>query len=137
MINKKLKIAILTGKRGGFGAMKPMLRNIVADPSLELQLIVTDQHLNEAFGATITEVEREFTVAASIDMKQHGDTAVQRSQALGRCLTGISAELARLAPDCLLLYGDRGEVLATAIAAINLRIPIAHLQGGDVSGNVD
>lgn len=131
------RIAVLTGKRGGFGAMKPMLRAIDADPGLELQLIVTDQHVSQAFGNTIDEVKRDFKVAAAIDMAQSGGGPAQRAQALGTCLHRMSGALLDLSPDLLVLYGDRGEVLATAIAAIHLGIPIAHLQGGDVSGNVD
>jgi UDP-N-acetylglucosamine 2-epimerase (non-hydrolysing)/GDP/UDP-N,N'-diacetylbacillosamine 2-epimerase (hydrolysing) len=131
------KIAVLTGKRGGFGAMKPMLRRIVADPELELTLVVTDQHLDPAFGATIAEVEREFPVAARIEMGPQDGSALARARALGACLTNMAGALAELAPDVLVLYGDRGEVLAAATAAIHLRIPIAHVQGGDVTGNVD
>lgn len=130
-------IAVLTGKRGGYGAMKPMLRLIDQDPSLRLSLIVTDQHLNPAFGATIGEVERDFTIAGKVAMDQTGDTPVERSRALGRCLERISDLLAELKPDLLVLYGDRGEVLAAATAALHLQIPLAHLQGGDVSGNAD
>jgi GDP/UDP-N,N'-diacetylbacillosamine 2-epimerase (hydrolysing) len=130
-------IAVLTGKRGGYGAMKPMLRAIDNDPSLRLSLIVTDQHVSQKFGATIAEVQQDFQVAAAVDMEQVDGSPRARSRALGVCLTRISEVLADLAPDLLILYGDRGEVLATAIAAVTLRIPIAHLQGGDVSGNVD
>lgn len=130
-------IAVLTGKRGGFGAMKPMLRAIDADPALRLSLIVTDQHVSQRFGATITEVERDFRVAAAVDMEQTDGSSKARARALGVCLNKMPDVLADLAPDLLVLYGDRGEVLATAVAAIHLGIPIAHLQGGDVSGNVD
>ena len=130
-------IAVLTGKRGGFGAMKPMLRAMDQDPDIRLSLLVTDQHVNPKFGSTITEIEREFKVAAAVDMEQVDGSPRGRSKALGVCLTKMADVLAELAPDILVLYGDRGEVLAAAVAAITLRIPIAHLQGGDVSGNVD
>jgi GDP/UDP-N,N'-diacetylbacillosamine 2-epimerase (hydrolysing) len=131
------RIAVLTGKRGGYGAMKPMLRAIDEDPELELLLIVTDQHLNPRFGATIAEVQTEFQVAAAIDMEQADGSAAARVAALGICMTKMAKVLEELAPDIIVLYGDRGEVLVTAIAALNLGIPIAHLQGGDRSGNVD
>jgi len=131
------KIAVLTGKRGGFGAMKPLLRAINEDDELKLSLIVTDQHLNNRFGKTIQEVQQEFEVAAAVDMEQEGGSPRERAKALGTCLTKIPDVLFQVKPDILVLYGDRGEVLATAIAAIHLGIPIAHLQGGDVSGNVD
>lgn len=130
-------VAVLTGKRGGYGAMKPMLHAIEDDPELSLSLIVTDQHVNPRFGATIAEIEKEFNVAAAVDIGQKDGSAVARNQALGVCLSRMSVVLDELKPDILVLYGDRGEVLVTAIAAVNLGIPIAHIQGGDVSGNVD
>jgi GDP/UDP-N,N'-diacetylbacillosamine 2-epimerase (hydrolysing) len=130
-------IAVLTGKRGGYGAMRPMLRALDDDPDLRLSLIVTDQHVNPAFGATVAEIERDFTVAAAVDMEQASGAARDRARALGICATKMAEVLADLNPDILVLYGDRGEVLATAMVATNLGIPIAHLQGGDISGNVD
>ncbi len=131
------KIFVLTGKRGGFGAMKPMLRLLRDADDMELQLVVTDQHVSERFGRTIREVEQEFQVAAAVDMEQEGDAPWQRAKALGVCLTRMSDVLERLKPDFCVLYGDRGEVLATATAATTMGIPIAHLQGGDLSGSVD
>lgn len=131
------KVMVLTGKRGGFGAMKPMLRVLRDDPAFELQLVVTDQHLNPRFGRTIAEVEREFPIAAAVDIGQTDDSALGRAQALGRCVTLMAETLEQLRPDCCVLYGDRGEVLATALAATTLGVPIVHLQGGDVSGSVD
>lgn len=130
-------IAVLTGKRGGYGAMKPMLRLIDNDPHLRLSLIVTDQHLNPAFGTTVTEVARDFDVAAQVIMDQTGDSPIERVAALGTCLMKMPKVLEELAPDILVLYGDRGEVLAAATAALHLRIPVAHVQGGDISGNAD
>ena len=131
------RVAVLTGKRGGYGAMKPLLRSIDSDPEMELLLMVTDQHLNPEFGATIAEVEADFRIASAVDMEQADGSAQARVEALGICLTKMARALLELSPDILVLYGDRGEVLVTAIAAVNLNIPIAHLQGGDRSGNVD
>lgn len=135
--SKSRKILVLTGKRGGFGAMKPMLRLMRDDPMIELMLVVTDQHVSAKFGNTIAEVQQEFDIAAAVDMEQQGDAPVDRSRALGVCLMRMSSVLNQLRPDICVLYGDRGEVLATAIAATSMAIPIAHLQGGDVSGSVD
>lgn len=131
------RIMVLTGKRGGFGAMKPMLRLLRDDPAFELQLVVTDQHVSQRFGRTITEVEQEFKIASAVDMEQQDDTPLGRSRALGTCAQKMAGVLADLSPDVCVLYGDRGEVLATAMAATTLMIPIAHLQGGDVSGSLD
>jgi GDP/UDP-N,N'-diacetylbacillosamine 2-epimerase (hydrolysing) len=131
------RIMVLTGKRGGFGAMKPMLRLMQSDPEVELQLVVTDQHVSDRFGRTEREVRQEFDIAAAVDMRQADASPESRACALGRCLEGIARTLAALRPDICVLYGDRGEVLTTAIAATTLNIPIAHLQGGDVSGSLD
>lgn len=136
-MSKLRHIAVLTGKRGGYGAMKPMLRAMEGNPDIRLSLLVTDQHLNPKFGATISEIEKDFKIAAAVDMEQNDDSPRARASALGVCLSRMAEVLADLKPDILVLYGDRGEVLSTALAAITLRIPIAHLQGGDVSGNVD
>ncbi len=131
------KIAVLTGKRGGYGAMKPMLRTIEAHPDLTLQLIVTDQHLDPAFGRTITEVQKDFPIAAAVGMPGQDGSAERRAHALGSCIQGLSEAFTTLQPDLLILYGDRGEVLAAALAATHFGLPMAHLQGGDVSGNID
>lgn len=131
------KVFVLSGKRGGFGAMKPMLRILRDDPGFTLQLVVTDQHLNERFGATIKEVQQEFEIAAAVDMEQSDDTSLSRARALGNCSRRMADVLSNLQPDVCILYGDRGEVLATAMAALTLMVPIAHLQGGDVSGSLD
>ncbi|MDA2909527.1 UDP-N-acetylglucosamine 2-epimerase [Nitrospiraceae bacterium AH_259_D15_M11_P09] len=128
---------MLTGKRGGFGAMLPTLQQINQEPDLELQLVVTDQHVNSKFGRTIAEVEERFKIAAAVDMEQAGDSGADRARALGTCLTRMAGVLADLNPDVVVLYGDRGEVLATAVAAMNLGKPIFHIQGGDISGTLD
>jgi UDP-N-acetylglucosamine 2-epimerase (non-hydrolysing)/GDP/UDP-N,N'-diacetylbacillosamine 2-epimerase (hydrolysing) len=85
----------------------------------------------------VSEVEELFPVAAAIDMEQRGDTGRDRARAVGVCLTRAADVLADLAPDILLVIGDRGEVMAACVAAHNLRIAIAHVQGGDVSGSLD
>jgi GDP/UDP-N,N'-diacetylbacillosamine 2-epimerase (hydrolysing) len=136
-MQSKRRIMVLTGKRGGFGAMKPMLRLLQSDPGIDLQLVVTDQHVSEQFGRTEREVRREFEIAAAVDMQQADASPESRAGALGRCLEGMAQTLAKLRPEICVLYGDRGEVLTTAVAATTMNVPIAHLQGGDVSGSLD
>jgi GDP/UDP-N,N'-diacetylbacillosamine 2-epimerase (hydrolysing) len=130
-------ICVVSGKRGGFGAMSPTMDAIAQHPEMRLSVLVTDQHLYSRFGKTVNEVEAKYKVAAAIDMEQRGDSNRDRARAVGVCLTKAADVLADLAPDILLVIGDRGEVLATCIAAHNLRIAIAHVQGGDVSGSLD
>lgn len=131
------KICVWSGKRGGFGALTPTMRAIQAHDDLELALVVTDQHLYDRFGRTVREVEGQFPVAAAIDMEQADDSNEERARAVGRCLQRSVDVLADLAPDILLVIGDRGEVFAACIAAHNMRIAIAHVQGGDLSGSLD
>ena len=131
------KILVLTGKRGGYGAMKPMLRLLRDSPDFELQLVATDQHVNPRFGYTLQEIKKEFNVAATVDIEQLDASSKNRSKALGSCLTRMTDVFVDLAPDLCILYGDRGEVLVSAVAALHLNLPIAHIQGGDVSGSLD
>lgn len=130
-------ICVLSGKRGGFGALKPTMQSIQEHPDLNLQLVVTDQHLYDNFGKTISEVEKSFSIHACIDMNQKDDSSKERAKAIGICLAKAADVLESLKPDILLVIGDRGEVFAGCIAAHNLQIPIAHIQGGDLSGSLD
>lgn len=117
--------------------MKPMLRLLRDSPGFTLQLVATDQHMNVRFGNTLQEIKKEFHVAATVDIEQSDDKPESRSRALGRCLERMTGVFVDLAPDICVLYGDRGEVLVSAIAATHLNLPIAHIQGGDVSGSLD
>jgi GDP/UDP-N,N'-diacetylbacillosamine 2-epimerase (hydrolysing) len=130
-------ICVWSGKRGGFGALLPTMKAIAAQPNCRLSVVATDQHLYSQFGRTIEEVASHVPVSAEIDMEQAGDSNCDRARAVGVCLTKAADVLARLAPDILLVIGDRGEVFAACIAAHNLRIAIAHVQGGDISGSLD
>jgi len=134
---KQRHICVWSGKRGGFGAMTPTMQEIARQPDMKMSVVVTDQHLYDRFGKTIKEVKDSFPIAAAIDMEQRGDANRDRARAIGVCLTKSADVLADLAPDILLVIGDRGEVFAACIAAHNLRIAIAHVQGGDVSGSLD
>jgi GDP/UDP-N,N'-diacetylbacillosamine 2-epimerase (hydrolysing) len=131
------RICVWNGKRGGFGALAPTMRAIADHPNLELRLVVTDQHLYERFGKTMSEVAASFPIDAAIDMEQAGDGNEDRARAVGRCMVKAVDVLAEIRPDFLLVIGDRGEVFAACIAAHNMRIAIAHVQGGDVSGSLD
>lgn len=137
MPTSRRKICISTGKRGGFGALLPVMRMIDSDPSLELQVIVTDMHLNETFGYTVQEVQRYVQIAEQVSMDQTGDSARERTEALGRCVSGMAVALDRLRPDIVVLLGDRSETLATAFTCVEMGIPLAHIQAGDQSGGLD
>lgn len=137
MRKRPRKVCFLTGKRGGFGALIPTFELVHNDPALELVVVATDMHLSKKFGTTIREVDRWVRGAIRVPMHQVDDRPASRSSALGRAMSGITAALDRAKPDVLVVLGDRGEVYVAVCAALHLGIPVAHIQGGDVSGNVD
>lgn len=134
---KPRRIAVLTGKRGGFGALIPFFQEADKDPDVDLTVIATDMHLSAAFGETIGEVKQWIRNVVTVPMEQQDSRPVSRAMALGQALTGMAQALDHVRPDVLVVLGDRGETLATATAATHLGIPLAHIQGGDLSGNVD
>ncbi len=130
-------ICVINGKRGGFNALLPTMNAIAADPALTLQVLLTDMHLSDTFGRTLDYARQFVDVTRTVPLDQAGDSPLQRTEALGRGLTRMAVALAELKPDLVLLLGDRSETLVAACAATQLRIPVAHVQGGEISGNLD
>jgi GDP/UDP-N,N'-diacetylbacillosamine 2-epimerase (hydrolysing) len=130
-------ICVINGKRGGFNALLPTMKAIAADPALTLQVLLTDMHLSDTFGRTLEYARQFVDVTRTVPLDQAGDSPLQRTEALGRGLARIAAALTDLTPDLVLLLGDRSETLVSAFAATQLRIPVAHVQGGEISGNID
>lgn len=131
------KILAVTGKRGGFGAIIPTIKELQRKPKVEVVLVATDQHLYHDFGSTFNEVDSWFDIRHLVPMDQDGDTHLERTKALARCMDWMGSVYQQEKPDILLVLGDRGEILTTVVAAIHFGIPIAHIQGGDVTGNID
>ena len=131
------RICVSTGKRGGFGALIPVMRLLNGSPDFELRVVVTDMHLNQTFGYTAEEVQKYVAISEYVPLEQAGDRPADRVQALGRCMSGMAEALTKIKPDIVLLLGDRSETLVTAMASIELGIPVAHIQAGDVSGGLD
>lgn len=131
-------IAAVTGSRGEWGYIRPILRLIEEDPDLDYRLIVTNMHLLPEFGLSIREIEEDgFRVAERLFMTFDGYTGVTMAKSLGAFLFELPTALDRMRPDILLLAGDRGEQLMAALAGCHLGIPVAHIQAGELSGNVD
>ena len=132
------RIVYLSGTRADFGLMRGTLQCIAAIPGLELQVIATGTHLSEAHGRTVDEIVASgLTVCAQVQVDTLTRSGASMALAIADCLSGVTAVLAREQPDLLLLLGDRGEMLAGAIAALHLGIATAHLHGGERSGTVD
>lgn len=118
--------------------MKPVHRAIAASPQLRLILLVTGLHFEPAFAAGLAEVREEsIGELVELPLQSRGDTGAEMCGTVAECLDNIAANLERIAPDIVLLQGDRGEMLAGAIAAAHMNIPCVHMSGGDCTGTVD
>lgn len=133
------KIAVVTTSRADYGLLSRLMRAIARDRALKLRVVVTGGHLSNRFGKTEREIVADgFHIDARVQMTPGSDSPKAAADALGAGMKGFARELARLAPDILVVLGDRLELLAACSAAVALRIPIAHLHGGEASeGSLD
>ena len=137
-MKRKRTIACMTGTRADYPRVKSVLQEICRRKNLELKLIVTGMHLVKEFGYTIKEIEKDgFRIHEKVPMYQNDDTPYGMAKAAARCSDGIADAVKRLRPDIFLLTVDRIETLATAMSVALMNIPIAHIQGGEVTGTID
>ena len=128
------KICIFTGTRADYGLLEPLLHQLRNEPGVELQLLVTGMHLSPEFGLTHLDVDAAGChQVEKVEMLLSSDTPVGISKAMGLGMISFSEALQRLEPDLLIGLGDRFELLAAAAAATVMRIPIAHIQGGETT----
>lgn len=133
------KICVVTGTRAEYGLLYWLMKEISADDELELQIVATGQHLSPEFGLTYKNIEKDgFSIDAKVEMLLSSDTPVGIAKAVGLGTIGFADALNRLKPDIMVLLGDRFEALSAAQAAMMLRIPIAHMHGGEkTEGAID
>ncbi len=128
------KIAVVTGSRAEYGLLYLLLKEIAADPDLTLQLIITAMHLSPEFGLTYKLIEQDgFKIDAKVEMLLSTDTASGVAKSVGLGVLGFTDAFEALKPDLIVVLGDRFEILAAAQAALFLKIPIAHIHGGELS----
>jgi UDP-N-acetylglucosamine 2-epimerase (non-hydrolysing)/GDP/UDP-N,N'-diacetylbacillosamine 2-epimerase (hydrolysing) len=139
MTSSPRKICFVTGSRADFGLLIWPMRAIRQTPGLTLQLIATGMHLSPEFGYTINNIRDEgFDVDERVESLLSSDSGVGVAKSVGLGVIGFADAFARLKPDLVVVLGDRYETLAAAQAAMFLRLPMAHLFGGDVTeGAVD
>jgi len=128
------KIAVVTGTRAEYGYLKPLMDAIKKDGNLELIPIVTGMHLLPDFGNTYKIVENDFPNAVKIPMDLRGDSLQDMTNYLSSGIKNFAEFFVKNPPDIIVVLGDRSESLAAALAGAYLNIPIAHINGGDVSG---
>lgn len=133
------RIAVVTTSRADYSHLYWPLRELSAHPDVDLALIALGPHLSPEFGRTITEIEQDgFTINARIECLLSSDTDTGMAKTIGIAILGLADALTEWRPDLMLLIADRYEMMAAATVALALRIPIAHIEGGEVSqGAID
>lgn len=131
-------IVIITEARSSYGYLRPIAHCIDAEPELRYSLVVTNQHLLPDFGYSVEDIERDgLLISDRIYMALDGYTPVTQVKSLGVLLLSLADTFQRLQPDIVLVLGDRGDMLMAAVAAAHMNIPVAHIQAGERSGNID
>ena len=126
------KICVVTGTRAEYGLLRWVMQGIQDDPDLTLQIIVTGMHLSPEFGLTYREIEQDgFHIDRKVEMLTSSDTPVGIAKSMGLGIIGFADALNELAPDLLLVLGDRFEIFSAVAAALVARITVAHLHGGE------
>ena len=133
------KICFVTGSRADFGLLIWPMRAIQQTAGLKLQLVATGMHLSPEFGTTINHIRDEgFVVDETVEWLLSSDSGVGVAKSVGIGIIGFADAFARLEPDLVVVLGDRFETFGAAQAAMFMRLPMAHLFGGDVTeGAVD
>jgi UDP-N-acetylglucosamine 2-epimerase (non-hydrolysing)/GDP/UDP-N,N'-diacetylbacillosamine 2-epimerase (hydrolysing) len=129
------KIAVITTSRADYSHLYWPLVSLQAHPEVDLQLIVMASHLSPEFGSTVREIEADgLPIAAKLECLLSSDTDIGMAKSIGVGVLSLADTLGAMRPDILLLIADRYEMLAPAAVALALRIPIAHIEGGEISG---
>src|SRR5579862_2916691 len=135
----KRKIAVVTSSRSDYGHLYWPLRDLENHHGVDLRIVAMGSHLSPEFGNTVQEIEKDgFQIDARIECLLSSDTDVGMAKTIGVATLSLADTLGQMRPDLLLLIADRYELLAPASVALALRIPIAHIEGGEVSaGAID
>jgi len=133
------KIAVLTTSRADYSHLYWPLKDLAARPDVDLRIVAMGSHLSPEFGRTIQQIENDgFPIDARIECLLSSDTDVGMAKTIGVATLSLADTLGSMRPDLLLLIADRYEMLAPAAVALALRIPLAHIEGGEISeGAID
>jgi len=133
------KISILTATRAEYGLLRPIIKKLIKIPDFDVRVVVTGAHLSPEFGLTYREIEQDaIVIDQKIEILLSADTPSAISKSMGLAMISFADYFSRLNPDMLVVLGDRYETLAVCCVAMNQRIPIAHLYGGETTqGAID
>jgi UDP-hydrolysing UDP-N-acetyl-D-glucosamine 2-epimerase len=137
-MNKKRKIVVVITARPSYSRVKTVLSAIQNHPDLELQLVVAASALLDRYGSAVNYIEKDgFVIAAKVFNVLEGENLTAAAKTTGIGILELSTVFDNLKPDIVVTVADRFETMATAIAASYMNIPLAHIQGGEVTGNID
>lgn len=131
------RILYVTGTRADYGLMHETLELLHDDENIQLEIVITGMHLMDEFGHSVNEIKEDNFNLHVLNQTFLKDDEQSMSIFIGNLIIDLTELMVKLKPDIVLLLGDRGEMLASAIVASYLQIPIAHIHGGDVSSTVD
>lgn len=130
-------ILAVTGSRADYGLMRPVFKAISAHPRLKLELLVTGMHLMPRYAESRAEIEADAICPLHIVAAPGSNGGADMASALGAQLVAMTPVIARIDSAVVLVQGDRGEMLAAAIAACHRNVAVVHMSGGDRSGSID
>ncbi|MFA4905587.1 MAG: UDP-N-acetylglucosamine 2-epimerase [Candidatus Margulisiibacteriota bacterium] len=134
MSNNKRKVCVISGSRAEYGLLRWLMSEIDRDRDLVLQTVVCGMHLSAKFGLTYREIVKDgFKINAKVKMSLDSDRDHDIVDATAEAMVGFGRAFEKLKPDIIVLLGDRFEILAAANAATLMRLPIAHIHGGEVT----
>lgn len=132
------KILAVTGTRADYGIYKPVFDAMMTSDQIELSVVAVGMHLRDQFGHTVDQIKEDgFPIVAELDTMTDDDSKQAMSMYIGKTVEECTEVLDREKPDMCFVLGDRGEMLAAALAAKTLGIPVAQLHAGEDSGCVD
>jgi len=132
------KICVVITARASYSRIKTVLTAIQAHPRLALQIVVTGSALVDRFGNIIPQLEAEgLPVSAIIPNLLDVESDTASAKTTGLAVIELATFFANHRPDVVVTVADRFETIATAIVAVNMNIPLAHVQGGEITGNID
>jgi UDP-hydrolysing UDP-N-acetyl-D-glucosamine 2-epimerase len=135
----KRKIAVITSSRADYGHLYWPLRDLSENQNVDLKLIALGSHLSPEFGNTVQQLVNDgFTINSRIECLLSSDSDVGMAKTIGVATLSLADYFGQLRPDLIVLTADRYEMLAPASVALALRIPLAHIEGGEISeGAID
>lgn len=135
----KQTIVVLSSTRAEYGLLRPVIKKLNASDYFEVRILVTGAHLSNAFGLTVREIEDDgYIIDKKVSILLQGDSSGCISKSMGLALIGFGEYFDDRRPDFLIVLGDRYETLAVCCAAMNARVPIIHLHGGETTeGAID